>query len=109
MIAHPDLVSGTGRADAILMRGANGRAAVKTGAEGFYAGVIPEAGLGIALKIDDGAGRAAETVIAWALARLGLLGGGARDILSAPVINTRGAVVGMRRVSSLLADTAFGQ
>ena len=56
MIAHPELVSGTGRACAILMRSARGRAAVKTGAEGYFAGIVPEAGLGIALKIDDGAG-----------------------------------------------------
>jgi hypothetical protein len=39
-IAHPELVSGTGRACAILMRSAKGRAAVKTGAEGFFAGMI---------------------------------------------------------------------
>ena len=40
------------------MRAGKGRVAVKTGAEGVFAAIVPEAGLGIALKIDDGAGRA---------------------------------------------------
>jgi len=106
MIAHPELVSGTGRACAILMRACRGRAAVKAGAEGFYAGWIPRSGLGIAIKIDDGAGRASETVIAAALDRLGLLAdeGAVRSILRAPIANTRGAVVGERRPSTTLAE-----
>jgi L-asparaginase II len=109
MAAHPELVSGTGRACAILMRSAEGRAAVKTGAEGFFAGIIPERGLGIALKIDDGAGRAAETVIAALLDKLGLLGGdrAAQEILRAPVTNTRGAIVGERRIAPTLADATI--
>ncbi len=106
MTAHPELVSGTGRACAILMRGAKGRAAVKTGAEGFFAGMITERGLGIVLKIDDGAGRAAETVMAAILDKLGLLGDdrASREILRAPVLNTRGATVGERRVAPALLE-----
>jgi len=106
MMAHPELVSGTGRACAILMHGAKGRAAVKTGAEGFFAGMIPERGLGIALKIDDGAGRAAETVIAAIMDKLGVLGDdrAAREILNAPVLNTRGDTVGERRMAPALAE-----
>ena len=106
MVAHPELVSGTGRVCAILMRASKGRAAIKAGAEGFYAGWIPETGLGIAIKIDDGAGRAAETVIAALLDTLKLLDGShaAQVILRAPVLNTRGDVVGERRPSSALAN-----
>jgi L-asparaginase II len=109
MIAHPDLVSGTGRACAILMRASHGRAAVKTGAEGFYAGIIPSLGLGIALKIDDGAGRAAETTIATLLDKLGVLGDEkrAQEIVCAPVTNTRGEIVGERRAASALAEAAI--
>ncbi len=86
MTAHPELVSGTGRVCAVLMRSAKGRAAVKTGAEGFFAGIVPELGLGIVLKIDDGAGRAADTVMAAMLERFGLLGSddAAQKILRAP-------------------------
>jgi L-asparaginase II len=110
MTAHPELVSGTGRGCAILMRSAQGRAAVKTGAEGFFAGIIPERGLGIVLKIDDGAGRAAETVMAAILDKLGLLGDDlvAREILRAPVLNTRGATVGERRVAPALSEVRIG-
>lgn len=105
MMAHPELVSGTGRTCAILMRSAQGRAAVKTGAEGFFAGFIPELGLGIAIKIDDGAGRAADTVMAAMLEKFGVLGGdeAARNILRAPILNTVGAVVGERRVAAALS------
>lgn len=104
MIAHPELVAGTDRSDTILMRAGAGRVATKAGAEGFYAAVIPEAGLGIALKIDDGAGRAAETAMAAILDKLGLLGDdrAARDLIRAPVFNTRNAVVGERRPAPAL-------
>ncbi|HEY0302448.1 MAG TPA: asparaginase [Rhizomicrobium sp.] len=104
MIAHPELMSGTGRACATLIRAAGGRAAVKTGAEGFFGGWIPDPGLGIAIKIDDGAGRAAETAIAAVLERLGLLGEAARGILRAPIPNTRGTAVGERRPAEALAS-----
>ena len=39
---------------------APGRLFVKVGAEGVFCAAVPELGLGIALKCDDGAGRAAE-------------------------------------------------
>jgi len=104
MMAHPELVSGTGRTCAILMHSANGRAAVKTGAEGFFAGLIPELGLGIAIKIDDGAGRAANAVMAAMMEKFGVLGSdeAARDILNGPILNTVGAVVGEQRVTEVL-------
>ncbi|MEI9992263.1 MAG: asparaginase [Rhizomicrobium sp.] len=104
MIKHPELMSGTGRVCATLIRASDGAAAVKTGAEGFFGGWLPGRGLGIAIKIDDGAGRAAETVIAAVLDRLGLLGDGAKAVLRAPVLNTRGAMVGERRPAAVLSD-----
>jgi L-asparaginase II len=105
MMAHPELVSGTGRACAILMRSAQGRAVVKTGAEGYFAGIIPEKGLGIALKVDDGAGRAAETAMAALLDKLGLLNDErGRAMLRVPVTNTRSAQVGERRPAPALAE-----
>ncbi len=69
-MANPFLVSGTDRADLALMKAAPGRIFVKTGAEGVYCAALPELGLGIALKCDDGAGRAAEAMIAAVSARL---------------------------------------
>ncbi|MDX8469526.1 asparaginase [Mesorhizobium sp. VK23B] len=69
-MAEPFLVAGTGKADLALMQAAPGRIFVKTGAEGVYCAAIPELGLGIALKCDDGASRAAEVMIAAVLAKL---------------------------------------
>jgi glucan phosphorylase len=46
------------------------RAFVKTGAEGVFCSAVPHAGLGIALKCDDGANRASEVLMAAILAGL---------------------------------------
>lgn len=73
MIAHPELVAGDGRACTELMLAMKGAAAVKTGAEGVYVAILPERGLGVALKAEDGATRAAECAIATLLVRLGVL------------------------------------
>jgi L-asparaginase II len=67
--SHPFMVAGTGDFDTLLMQ-AVPRAFIKTGAEGVYCGCVPHAGLGIALKCDDGAGRAAEVAMASVLASL---------------------------------------
>lgn len=104
MRAHPELVAGTGRVCTLLMRA--GSAAVKTGAEGFYAAIAPAHGIGIALKIDDGAGRAAETAIAYLLDRLGLANHEAvNEIVHAPVRDTRERVVGERHPASALKES----
>jgi len=67
--AHPFMVAGTGRFDTELMR-AVPRVFVKTGSEGVYCGCVPHAGLGIALKCDDGASRASEVAMSSVLANL---------------------------------------
>ena len=67
--AHPFMVAGTGRFDTDLMQ-AVPRVFAKTGAEGVYCACVPHAGLGIALKCDDGAGRAAEIALAHILGSL---------------------------------------
>ncbi len=69
-MAEPFLVAGTGRADVALMQAAPGRIFTKIGAEGVYCAALPELGLGIALKCDDGAGRAAEVMVAAVMAML---------------------------------------
>lgn len=67
--AHPFMVAGTRRFCTELMT-AVPRAFVKTGAEGVFCATIAHAGIGIALKCDDGAGRAAEVALAAVMARL---------------------------------------
>ena len=62
-------VAGTGRFCTEIMQLFGARVFVKTGAEGVYCGALPEAGLGIAIKCDDGAGRAAQAIMAAIIAR----------------------------------------
>ncbi len=103
--AEPLFVSGTGRSCAALIEAARGAASVKTGAEGAYVAVLASRGLGVALKIDDGAARAAETVIAAVLAALGVVDPEDPRVVAltrAPVTNSAGAVVGERRLSRWL-------
>ena len=71
--ARPDLVSGSGRFATVVMEETGGGILLKGGAEGVYCAALPHLGLGIALKIDDGAARAAEVAIAAILRHLGAL------------------------------------
>ncbi len=63
-------VAGTGRFCTELMTKFGARVFVKSGAEGMCCAALPEQGLGIAIKCDDGAGRAGEVMMAATLARL---------------------------------------
>ena len=67
--AQPYFVAGTGRFCTGIMRLFGPRVLVKTGAEGVFCGALPEQGIGIALKCDDGAKRAAEVAMAAMIAR----------------------------------------
>jgi len=64
MRAHPILIEGVGTASTNLTAVTSGRTVVKTGAEGVFAAILPELGLGVALKVEDGATRASEAAIA---------------------------------------------
>ncbi|MCH2164796.1 MAG: asparaginase [Marinovum sp.] len=98
MTAHPDYVAGEGRACTALMRAAPG-VALKTGAEGYFVGIIPSKGLGIALKIVDGTTRAAEAAISHVLIALGVLEPDAQSYVGAPIQNWRGIETGDIRPS----------
>jgi L-asparaginase II len=100
MTGNPELVAGTGRACTLLMRQSR-KVVVKTGAEGVYVAILPELGLGAALKVDDGASRASEMAIAALLIALRALPdeGAAGSLARAPVMNTRGVPVGERRAA----------
>ena len=62
--AAPFMVGGTDRFDTRVMQAFGERLFCKIGAEGVYCAALPELGLGVALKIDDGAARAAEAAMA---------------------------------------------
>jgi L-asparaginase II len=67
--AQPYYVAGTGRFCTEIMTQFGARVLVKTGAEGVFCGALPEQGLGIAVKCDDGGTRAAEVAMAAMIAR----------------------------------------
>ena len=69
MVREPFMLAGTGRWSTTAIEIGEGQFAVKTGAEGVCCAIVPSLGLGIALKIDDGAARAAEAVMSELLAR----------------------------------------
>ncbi len=99
-------VAGTGRFCTEIMKLLGARVFVKTGAEGVYCGALPEQGLGIAIKCDDGAGRAAETIMAAIIARCLPLEPAERAALARftqPVLrNWNGFEVGALRVRDVL-------
>lgn len=73
MAAHPHLVAGTDRLGTRLAEVTGGRVLAKVGAEGVYGAATVDGGLGIALKVRDGAKRAGEVALLGALERLGVL------------------------------------
>jgi L-asparaginase II len=107
MVAHPEIVGGTtGRLDTDLIRAARGALISKVGAEAVYCiGVFPCArfprGLGIALKIEDGAYRGMNPAVIETLAQLGVLDASQQRELAAyhrpAVENRRGLTVGAVR------------
>jgi len=106
-MAEPFLVAGTGREDTALMRAAPGRIFAKVGAEGVYCAAVPELGVGISLKCDDGAGRGAEVMIAAVLAKLlkadEALAAKLTELANPAVENRRGLKVGAMRPTATLA------
>src|SRR3546814_16257108 len=59
MTAEPFMVAGSQRFCTVVMSALGAKAAIKTGAEGVYCAARPALGLGVPLKVDEGAGRAA--------------------------------------------------
>ena len=98
---HPFMVAGDGRACTRIIEAAGARTLVKFGAEGVFFAALYESGLGLALKVRDGATRAADAAIATMLDRLGVLSESDRDaladMLEMPLRNWAGRLVGAVR------------
>lgn len=103
MVDHPEFVAGTDRLDTDLMRVAGKRVFAKVGAEGFYCAGVPSMQLGIALKVEDGAKRAAEPALLAVLHRMDALTTTDLERLDGyaqpRILNTRQEVVGHVRTS----------
>jgi len=105
MARQPELVAGTTRACTELMQAMGGMASIKTGAEGVFVAILPGARLGVAIKIEDGATRAAECAIAALLVRLGVADADhplVRKRLQPTQINRAGREVGFIRPGEAL-------
>ncbi len=98
--ANPFIIGGNGRFNSELQRHTGRRVIVKSGADGVFTAAIPEMGLGVALKIDDGSGEAAQVAMLAELNRLGALHADDLEALDryyrVPVFNTRDVLTGYR-------------
>jgi len=98
-LAHPRHIAGDGRLDTVIMEVLPGKVFAKTGAEGGFALAVKDGGLGVALKIEDGASRPLGPAIVQTLDQLGLLNDQARQALAAQrqgiILNHRQQQVGL--------------
>jgi L-asparaginase II len=105
--AHPSTVAGRGRFDTEIMSLLGARAFTKGGAEGVFCAALPEAGLGLAVKADDGGGRAAQVMIAALIQRFGGFdhetAARLQPFVSPRLLNWNGAEVGRLRHAGPLA------
>ncbi len=97
---NPFMVAGSGRLCTEVMALTGRRVIVKTGADGVYTAALKEKNLGVALKIDDGTGGAAQVAILSVLTKLGALHMDELESLASrirmPVTNTLNFLTGYR-------------
>ena len=100
----PEYLSGTGHVAAVLARMTDGQVICKSGAEGYFIAVVRHRGLGVALKIADGASRASMVAICAVLQRIGALSEcdceQLQSLLSPLVLDSRGRAAGALRPSA---------
>ncbi len=105
--ARPFLVAGAGRFDTEIMTMLGARVFAKGGAEGVFCAALPDAGLGLAVKADDGAARAAQAMIAALIGRHGgfddELKARLSPFISPRLLNWNGLEVGVLRPAGPLA------
>jgi len=96
-------LSGTDDYTSDIIYHTQGRCVIKNGAEGVFAGVLPEKGLAFAIKAEDGASRAAQAATTFLLNKLGAFTESNRTSLKKYVDprlkNWKGADVGHIRVT----------
>ena len=110
--AQPFMVAGSGRLCTEIMHLTGRRVLVKTGADGVYTAALEDLQLGIALKIDDGTGAAAEVSLLAVLNHLGVLNDDELEALverrRMPIRNTRGVLTGYRQPAEIWQDRESG-
>lgn len=112
MLKQPHYVAGKDRFDTIAMQTLTPNVILKTGAEGVYCAAIIDQGIGIALKIDDGATRASEVAIGAILASLGAITNDTHDQLitklKPTLLNVAGQKVGQVQAAKALSNIKSG-
>ncbi len=107
MSAEPFMVAGSGRPCTRIMEKFGDQVQLKMGAEGVFIAMLPNKGLGIALKMADGANRAAEIAMLALLRRAGVLDQDSESALAKAgagvVLNVAGKPVGSIRAAAELA------
>jgi L-asparaginase II len=102
--SHPFLLGGTERFDTMMIEETEGRVISKVGAEGVHSITVPGMGIGLAIKVEDGALRAQHIAVIRALQLLGVLGETLSprmaDWAFKSIRNTRGEIVGEIRAES---------
>ena len=95
---RPFLYGGTDRFDSVLIEETDGAILAKVGAEGVHSAVVLDTGVGLAVKVEDGAQRAQYSAVLRLLQHLGALPERLptrlEEFIRKPVRNTRGVVVG---------------
>lgn len=98
MQTRPFLVGGSERFDSILIEESEGRIVAKVGAEGVHSAAVLDQGIGIAIKVEDGAPRAQFPALVRALQMMDALPQTLpprlEEFLNRPIRNTRGETVG---------------
>jgi len=106
MASEAWLVAGTGSFGTEVIEVTEADAIVKTGAEGVFCAALPKLGLGVAVKIEDGATRAAEITLAAILHKLEVIDTARAlslaDRMTAPSHNWNGIRVGEIRPTTTL-------
>lgn len=103
MQQRPFLIGGTERFDTVLIEESAGRVVSKIGAEGVHTAVDLEEGIGVAIKVEDGAMRAQYPALLRLLQLIGalpsILPTRLQDFARTRIRNTRGEVVGEVRIA----------
>ena len=94
-IKFPEITGGTNSINCILTKLSKGKIFFKNGAEGIFVAIIPEQKSALAVKITDGAARAAEVAIAGLISELKIISEKEIEIFKKrPVTNSANQIVG---------------
>ncbi|RUA13893.1 MAG: hypothetical protein DSY28_01885 [Alphaproteobacteria bacterium] len=94
-VKFPEIAGGSQSINSILTKLSNKKVFFKNGAEGVFVAIIPEQKSALAVKIVDGASRAAEVAVAGLISELNIINNNQIEkIKKRPVKNSVGEIIG---------------